>query len=513
MRPLTRRDAAAKNEGGFTMMEMVVAISVLAVVVLAVSGVIGSGLRALAAAKARARANEMATQGIEDLQRLSFNNLGLCAPPPGTPPAGLETNVDLDCSGAGITFAHPCGATGLVPATTYTCTDNNVTYSVKRYVAWVDALQTTKRLAVFVEWTDLAGNHRVSQQSSLRAPDQSAITGLTPPKFTSAPSFGPVQVNVDAAGHLTSSVTLNATTSDLHKPASTLLKTAIAAHQPNDQIDISVAAGTGTLFPPYNGFSIGIDQESFRVIGGAGTDNWTVVAEENASHALNSQVQFVGDQVYAQFQTIADNGNPQTSTLFLAPSGSNPITSWTGFLTPTTPSAAQPHRFGVGKQHITFGIMRAADGKQTAAFATTAIEVCGPAGCADPTTHPSITPGAIGTVQIGSGGELLGDVTFEVATKNVTASDSVTLSFLTEAGSISVGLQTKAGTTCPDSTTTTYGFTCQWVGRIEDSGGYRFTSGLQSFYFSAQQILDTVNAGSVDRGATSAALVQVTFAS
>lgn len=514
MKKLTRRDASGASEGGFTLVEMVIAISVLAAVVLAVSTVFDSGLRALAAAKARARANELATQGIEDLQRFSFNNLGLCAPPTGTPPAGLETNVDLNC-GSSPTFQYPCNTTtvGVNPAAEYTCADNNITYTVKRYVAWVDALKTTKRLAVFVEWTDLAGNHQVSQQSSLRAPDQSAITGLAPPTFSSV-TLSTTTLFVDDFGRLTSSVQFTANTSNLHGPGTTSLTSTIPAHQPTDTFDITV--NSGSTFPNYNGFSVKINEEVFRVIGGAGTGSWTVTANGTASHA-GGTVTFAGDQVYATVQTLAANGSPQSSTVFLG-SALSPSQTWTATLDGNVPSAAAPFRFGLGKQYVSFGILRAADGKSTAAFASSPIQICPAAGC--PSDTGSTAPSFLNTspsqsATLGSSGELTTDITVTAHTKNVTSSDSVTVSFLTQSGSKTIALSLKANTTCPSSATATAGVECQWVGVIAKSDGYRFNTGAQTLYLAAQQVDDNISPTTIDNGETAvpASNPTITFSS
>lgn len=510
MRKLVRRDEAQAPEGGFTLVEMVVAISVLAVVVLSVSGVFESGLRALAAAKSRARANEIATQGIEDLQRFSFNNLGLCAPPPGTPPTGLEEYVPLTC-GAGATFQNPCNVVtvGTNPAASYDCVDNNITYTVKRYVAWVDALKTTKRLAVFVEWTDLAGNHQVSQQSSLRAPDQSAITGLAPPAFTAQPTLPSTTLFVDETGRLTSSSTLQLTafTSPLHEGVTTTLSQAIPAHQPNDTVDIKVSSASG--FPSYNGYAVKVnDTEVFRVVAGAGTTTWKATAEGSSEHPSGS-VSFGGDQVYATVQTLAGNGSPQSSTVLLDATTASGE-QWQAILTRDTPSATQAFRFGVGMQYVSFGILRAADGKSTAAFAQQALQICPVAGCppVGTGTPPRFENTSTGhSATLGSSGQLNSDVTVTAHTKNVTSSDSVTVSFVTQAGTKTIALSLKANTTCRDSATATAGEDCQWVGVIAKADGHRFSVGTQKLYFAAQQVDDNLNPGTIDNGETAVPLM------
>jgi hypothetical protein len=119
---------------------------------------------------------------------------------------------------------NPPLTTDPVPDESYVCSRNGTAYTVSRYVAWGDAAQTAKRLAVVIDWTDSAGRHEVSQQSSLRAPDAAAIIGAAPPKFSAAfpPTANPSTAWLDpTSGHIVtsngsdSSLLLNATTTGL----------------------------------------------------------------------------------------------------------------------------------------------------------------------------------------------------------------------------------------------------------------------------------------------------------
>lgn len=517
-----RRDAAGTPEGGFTLVEMVVAITILGVIFMAVAGVLESGLRSLAAAKARARGNEIATQGIEDLQRFSFNNLGLCTEPTGTAPAGLETPVMLGCNGT-YTEEDPChpSTAGTVPKWSYDCTQNNITYSVKRYVAWTDALQTTKRLAVYVEWIDLAGRHQVSQQSSLRAPDQSAITGLAPPTFTAPPRVtGANPVHLDGSGHIVSTDTmlLEATASNLNGAKLTPLVGTLAAHQVNDRVDIRVDSATG--FPAYNGYPVTINEESFTVIAGAGSTTWTLLASNAGPAVSGVDVEFAGDRVYATVQTLAANGSSQTSTVFLTADGTG--ANWSASIGSTTPSATDPFTFGPGRQYVAFGILRAADGKTTASFANDILQLCyGTSGaCPSDPSEPSFVTANVspsGLVGLGTSGELTQDIVLTARTTNLTSADIVTVSVLTQSGSVTVALELLAGTssTCLGPDAAVVGNECSWQGRIPMTAGYRFSSGPQRFYFAAQQVFDSVNPATIDKGSTALPLTppQVPFGS
>lgn len=509
-----RRERGDAREGGFTLVEMVVTVTVIAVVFTAAAVMLDSGLRALAAAKARARGNDVATQGIEDLQRFGFNSLGLCGAPSGTAPAGLSDTVVLaNCPAppTPVPYEEPCnGVVGTVPKAEYTCIRNNVTYTVKRYVAWVDTLRTTKRLAVFVEWDDLVGRHQVSQQSSLRAPDQSAITGLAPPKFSSTqpPTATPLATPpatvpplLLTAGKTLEpgySIKFDATTENLNAPASTTLNSAIPTHVPNQVIDITVATGAG--FPGYNGFPVTIGTESFTVLSGAGTNSWRVLATGTTNHPAPTPVNFAGDRVYATIQTIGSNNSPQASTVFL---DSVDGVNWSATLGSTS-----TFQFGAGSQYVPFGILRASDGKSTSAFADPALTFC-PSSAPDCAglSLPSVTITQAPTfVDIGASGELVADVVLKVDTTNITNVDTVTVAFLTQAGSVSVVLTQDPGAAACPAPDVAPPVLCSWIGTISMATGYRFATGTQSFYFGAAQVLDSVNPATVDKGSTGVAV-------
>ncbi|HVE46373.1 MAG TPA: hypothetical protein VNA57_06465 [Acidimicrobiales bacterium] len=150
---------------------------------------LGQSLKTLTVAKARTQGNEVATHAIEELQRLSYTALGVCTTAPNPPAEFVTVAKPVNCpSPVPANYGDdPCNTTVPVgiPKATFNCVRNAITYNVRRYVAWADAAQTSKRMAVFVGWRDPVGYHEVSQQSSLRAPGQSDIYGLAPPVITS----------------------------------------------------------------------------------------------------------------------------------------------------------------------------------------------------------------------------------------------------------------------------------------------------------------------------------------
>lgn len=185
------RSAEATNgsrpESGFTLVEMMVALLIVTIAFVALAGLLMSSLKTLTVEKNRAVGNELATQAIEDLQRLDYNHLGVCNTAAGAP-SGLTDPVYLaNCTSP--TYEAPCptpGIPGNVPQTSYSCQFQTITYNISRYVAWSDSSHAAKRLAVVVKWSDRVGGHQVTEQSSVRSPDQGSIVGQPAPTITTS---------------------------------------------------------------------------------------------------------------------------------------------------------------------------------------------------------------------------------------------------------------------------------------------------------------------------------------
>src|SRR5689334_6964433 len=70
-----------KSEDGFTVIELMVAISLATVMFVGLAAIMATSLRTLAVTRSRGQANEVATQGSEDLQRSAFSSLVSCSTP------------------------------------------------------------------------------------------------------------------------------------------------------------------------------------------------------------------------------------------------------------------------------------------------------------------------------------------------------------------------------------------------------------------------------------------------
>jgi prepilin-type N-terminal cleavage/methylation domain-containing protein len=212
---------------GFTLIELCMVLTICAVAFVALAQMLAGSLKGLSISKTRAQANELATQGIEDLQRFDFDNLGFCsgaADPAPAVPLTLSSfaTVQLpNCTAGTPIYEQPCSppsatlTTFPVPRQSYICVKNNVSYQMNRYIRWTDATHTGKRLAVYVQWNDQVGGHQVSQESSLRSPNAASVLGNPPPQFVSISASAVSPLLIDTDGTLLGSITLSATTNAL----------------------------------------------------------------------------------------------------------------------------------------------------------------------------------------------------------------------------------------------------------------------------------------------------------
>jgi prepilin-type N-terminal cleavage/methylation domain-containing protein len=196
MRPRTHPEATddrVAREGGFTIIEMVVALAILAMVMAPLARVYWSSIRTAGAAAHRTDGSSIASREIESMHAVPYSQVGFYADQPGYVASfeGLTT----------VSLGSTSPTTGpLVPQVqpqTTGITQGSVSYSVKRYVVWVDAQDASstyasayKRLTVLVSWSDQAGAH-TAREDSLLYPGglgkyQSAMGGTTTSPPTTA---------------------------------------------------------------------------------------------------------------------------------------------------------------------------------------------------------------------------------------------------------------------------------------------------------------------------------------
>ncbi len=426
------------GEGGFTLIEMVISLALAVMLFTGLAGVLGASLRTLSVTRGRGQADEIATQGIEDLQRFGFSSLLLCntptVPPGGSVPSGFaDLTTVLAASCASATLEAPCPmptTTGLtsypVPYANYACTRYGINYAVSRYIAWADSTQTIKRLAVVVDWMDQVGSHEVSEQSSVRAPDQAAIIGATPPTLTSVSTL-PSTVWVNSSGFLVTS--------------------------------------TG--------------------------------ASQSISLVANATGLAATDQVDAYFITEDPLSNVQTTATVVLTSATG--STWTGSIPGAGTSGAPTFPAAGGTQSIGFTAIRKSDGKANSILSIPAITFCNNpspsntnGSCTIGSSAPTVASIALSptTVALNPDGTLYVAATLTITanTSNVYAStsasgsDSVIAVIETQAGASQVALK-------PTCVLTGALAACDtWKLTIDSTMALRFAAGPQYVYVIADQV-------------------------
>lgn len=229
---LLRRCHALRDEGGFTLVEALAAITLLGVGSFAAAQAITLGLSTSGVARQRLAARSAVDQQMEEARALNYDNLVLSDSSPLTHSTDADnpdywidaTAQTYDPDGAGSLSAEPivrvAGASPALQHYQNPVVQGNTTYSVYRYVTWVnsptddtgtsdaadgnaDGLsdangQDQKRVTIIVTWTDaIDGTTVSSRQSSLFSDGK--ITYHTP-AHNAKPSVSCPTANVQADG-------------------------------------------------------------------------------------------------------------------------------------------------------------------------------------------------------------------------------------------------------------------------------------------------------------------------
>jgi prepilin-type N-terminal cleavage/methylation domain-containing protein len=225
-----RRARAERDESGFTIVELVVAMAILALVMAPMARVFWSAMRTAGVASHRTDGSSIASREIEGMRAVPYAqvgfyddqtgatstfeghtmvSLGATSPATGSIPQIQPQTPDPNAASSFAPDPDPANATPIV--------QGNVSYAVQRYVVWVDArdasstyTQAYKQLTVIVSWNDQSGAHHVRQDSLLypggQGTFQGAMGGTSPTTTTTAtlnpspPVLNPVTGLADPAG-------------------------------------------------------------------------------------------------------------------------------------------------------------------------------------------------------------------------------------------------------------------------------------------------------------------------
>lgn len=198
----------APRDEGFTLIEMVTAMTLMAIVFLAVAQAMGGGFKALAAARQRSAFVEAANAEIEKVRGLSYEDVGVNASDPNL--ASQYPSNQHNGRDAVIFSPDQANAPAAVSVvTTSPLRGIPLPYTVRRWITWTDTTGSSthefKRVDVDVEFLENQRSTRHIVLTSLVYPGSLGVTpGADPPtgSFTFSPNgaTAPATVQFDGTG-------------------------------------------------------------------------------------------------------------------------------------------------------------------------------------------------------------------------------------------------------------------------------------------------------------------------
>jgi len=178
-----RRFKRGRNQVGMTLVELMVAISIIAIIMSGLALSIGVDYKAVALARARQVAESVANKRIEELRDVDYSSLALSSQPAHSTDS---TNPDYfvssdgttyDVTGSGQNEALIVASTGGVLHLESPVTVGTTVVDVYQYVTWVDdpsisGAQNLKRLSVVVQYhtIPIVGGSKMFRESQIFSP-------------------------------------------------------------------------------------------------------------------------------------------------------------------------------------------------------------------------------------------------------------------------------------------------------------------------------------------------------
>ena len=169
------------GEDGFTIVELVVTLTVIAVGLFSAMRVFLGSLETTAYAESRTQATALAAREVEDMRAASYAQLGFATDAPGFVPSiteGSQTSFTV------VVTAPVTTPTGAPDVT------RGVSYDIRRDIVWVPlggAANAFKRVIATVTWTDRVGSHTLRQDAGVY-PGGLGVYGDTATATTVAPA-------------------------------------------------------------------------------------------------------------------------------------------------------------------------------------------------------------------------------------------------------------------------------------------------------------------------------------
>jgi prepilin-type N-terminal cleavage/methylation domain-containing protein len=230
---------APERQGGFTIIELVVALGILALVAAGIAPVFWTAMKTAGVANHRTAGAAIASREMEGMRSVAYDSVGFYESQTGYTSEfdGLET-VTLGATAPVPALIEPQDATPEV--------QRNVSYTIQRRIVWIDAADDSstyddayKRLTTIVTWSDAAGPHEVRQDSILY----------------------PGGLGEYAGAKGASSVTTTSTTSAL-APVAPALAAAVVPADPAGRTEIDLAWSQPSGGAPITGYTVEYSTDS-----------------------------------------------------------------------------------------------------------------------------------------------------------------------------------------------------------------------------------------------------------
>lgn len=190
VRPTSENDGAADDQSGFTLIEMVVALTLMASVLLTMAFALFGAMNGLVASRQRSSFVEIANGEMENLRALSYDKVGVASgntatyPEPGPRYQGRDAVIVASGAPAAVSTVTSSPVNGI-----------SFPYYVRRWVTWTDTFGGTahqfKRLNVEVQWTENRRSTRKLMLTSVLYPGDGAgvdSSNRAPTAVMAAPS-------------------------------------------------------------------------------------------------------------------------------------------------------------------------------------------------------------------------------------------------------------------------------------------------------------------------------------
>lgn len=167
--PTIRR--AGPDEGGFTLIELMASLTVLAIGIVSTASVIMSSLDVGSQGNTRARAVALATREADSLRAVPYDRLGFASTQTGYV-ATFEGGTTVQVAAPIVVPEGPNQVSG------------GRSFAIRRHIVWADSAtsgvtytQAYKRIVVLVSWDDRAGAHQTRQDALVYPGGLGAYTG------------------------------------------------------------------------------------------------------------------------------------------------------------------------------------------------------------------------------------------------------------------------------------------------------------------------------------------------